>query len=72
MADMNRLRLCSERGEIAAGVDQAARDTKSAQGIDRAIDREALGDPAEVDCDPGMAKANAVAREQLDRCYVFL
>ena len=49
----------AERGQIAARVDQSAAAAMRPQGLDRAIDGEALGDAAEID-----AKRRAHAGER--------
>jgi len=48
IADVDRLGRCTEGGEIAAGIDQAARLIVATKNIDGAIDREPLGNAAEI------------------------
>src|SRR5205814_6723931 len=66
MADMNGLRLLSEGGEIAASIDKPARQAEAAQHLQRAIDRETLGNAAEIDPDVTVSKADHLVFEQFD------
>ena len=66
MANMDGLRLWSEYGEIAAGVDERAWEAKAAQHLERAIDRKAFGDAAKIDPDITMPKADGMPNKQFD------
>src|SRR5262249_27003485 len=67
IADVDRMGIRPERGEISSRIDEAVRHAAVAQDIGRAIDRKPLGDAAEIDPDAGLAEADAAARKKLDR-----
>src|SRR5262245_34562653 len=68
IANVDSLAVRPEGSKIATGIDHSARDAKVSQDLDRAIDRETLGDASQVDPNAGTMKANTVVRHQLDRC----
>jgi len=63
---MDGLRLRSEHGEIASGIDERACEAKVAQHLERAIDRKAFGAAAKLDPDIAMPKADGMPIQQFD------
>jgi hypothetical protein len=59
-----------KRGKIAAGVNQPCGHAMVSEDADSAIDRESLGDTAQVDSGSRMLETNPPAGKQLDRLRV--
>src|SRR5712664_1342041 len=62
----NRLEIRAECGEVAASVYQSVGNAEATQGVQRAIDREALGDTPEIDPDLSVGKTRHVIGQQFD------
>ena len=66
IANVDRVRMRPEHGEVTASIDHALADCTAAECLDRAIDRIALGNPAEIDPDVAVAKTHAAVGKQCD------
>jgi hypothetical protein len=62
----NRLKIRAECGEVAASVYQSVGNAEATQGVQRAIDGEALGDTPEIDPDLSIGKTHHVIGQQFD------
>src|SRR5712664_2166944 len=62
----NRLKIRAECGEVAASVYQSVGNAEATQGVQRAIDGEALGDTPEIDPDLSVGKTHHVIGQQFD------
>ena len=59
--------VCTERRKIATGIDDSTGNVKAPQYLERAVNRETLGDAAEIDRNVRAMKTHGMFVQQFDR-----
>src|SRR6266849_216689 len=70
VSNRNRLAIRAECGEVAAGVYQSVGNAEATQGVQRAIDGEALGNTPEINPDLMAGKTHHVIGKQFDLVWL--